>query len=94
MMPNIREEIKTGKLTKKNGFWYVEYVAEVSGDNNWVNLLPLIDTDKESETVGDLLLVEKYNLRVDELEGLDVKWVYVVSNGVLDFGYEYAKLFR
>ena len=43
MMPNITTETKKGKLTKANGKWFVDYVAESAGENKWHNCLPIYE---------------------------------------------------
>lgn len=92
MMPNITTETKKGKLFKTNGKWFVDYIAESYGENNWHNYLPIYELEKESEQIADLLLVEKFNKPVCDLEQLEVDWKYVVTDGVTNFGYEYAVL--
>ena len=92
MMPNITTETKKGKLTKANGKWFVDYVAESAGENKWHNCLPIYELEKESEQIADLTLVQKFNKPVCELEQLEVDWKYVVTDGVTNFDYEYAVL--
>ena len=92
MTPNITTKIMKGRLTKNNGKWFVDYVSERNGENNWHNRLLIYELEKESEQIADLLLVEKFNKPVCELEQLEVDWKYVVTDGVTNFGYEYATL--
>ena len=92
MMSNITTKTKKGKLTKTNGKWFVDYITEPAGENNWHHCLPIYELEKESEQIADLLLVQKFNKPVCELEQLEVDWKYVVTDGVHNFGYEYAVL--
>jgi hypothetical protein len=91
-MSNITTETKKGKLTKANGKWFVDYITEPAGENNWHHCLPIYELEKESEQIADLTLVQKFNKPVCELEQLEVNWKYVVTDGVANFGYEYAVL--
>lgn len=91
-MSNIKTETKKGKLTKANSKWFVDYITEPAGENNWHHCLPIYELEKESEQIADLLLVEKFNKPVCDLEQLEVDWKYVVNDGVTNFGYEYAEL--
>jgi len=84
MMPNITTETKKGKLAKVNGKWFV-IGTRLSG-------LPIYELENESEQIADLTLVQKFNKPVYELEQLEVDWKYVVTDGVTNFGYEYAVL--
>lgn len=91
-MLNITTETKKGKLTKANGKWFVDYITEPAGENNWHHCLPIYELEKESEQIADLLLVQKFNKPVCDLEQLEVDWKYVVTDGTTNFGYEYAVL--
>lgn len=55
MMPNIKTKTRKGKLTKVNGKWFVDYVAESAGENKWHNCLPIYDTETEGEQIADVL---------------------------------------
>ena len=92
MMPNIKTKTRKGKLIKINGKWFVGYISESAGENKWHNRLPIYDTETESEQISDLLLVQKFNKPVCDLEQLEVEWSYAVGDGVTNFGYEYAVL--
>jgi hypothetical protein len=81
-----------GKLTKINNRWFVDYITEPSGKDNWYVCLPIYELENESEEIADLLLVEKFNKPVNELEWLEVDWKYMIGDGVHNFGYEYAVL--
>jgi len=91
-MPNITTETKKGKLTKANGKWFVDSITEPAGENNWHRCLLIYELKEESEQIADLTLVQKFNKPVCELEQLEVDWRYVVTDGVTNFGYEYAVL--
>jgi len=91
-MLNITTESKIGKLTKSNGKWFVDYITESAGENNWHHCLPIYELENESEKSGDLKLVEKFNKPVSELEQMEVQWKYIITNSVTNFGYEYAVL--
>jgi hypothetical protein len=91
-MLNITTETKKGKLTKANGKWFVDYITEPAGENNWHHCLPIYELEKESEQIADLLLVQKFNKPVCDLEQLEVDWKYVVTDSTTNFGYEYAVL--
>lgn len=91
-MLDIKTETKKGKLTKANGKWFVDYITEPAGENNWHHCLPIYELEKESEQIADLLLVQKFNKPICDLEQLEVDWKYVVTASVTNFGYEYAVL--
>jgi hypothetical protein len=91
-MPCVSSEIKKGKLTKVDGKWLVSYITEQAGENNWHSCLPIYELENQSEKVADLKLVERYNVPVCKIEGLSIEWRYVITNGVTNFGYEYATL--
>jgi len=91
-MSNITREIKKGKLTKANGKWFVDYVSETAGENNWHFCLPIYELDNDSEQIADLKLAQKFNKPVYEIEQLEVNWIYRLTDGVTNFGYEYASL--
>lgn len=92
MMPNITPKTNKGKLIKKNGKWFVDFISERAGVNNWHNCLPIYELENKSEQIADLTLVEKFNKSVCDLHQLEVYWKYVVTDGVTNFGYEYAVL--
>lgn len=81
-----------GKLIKNSCKWFIDYVAEKSGENEWHNVLPIFELEKETEQVADLILVKKYNKPVNFLEGTEVEWEYKLTTGTTNFGYEYASL--
>jgi len=89
---NITRKPRKGKLTKANGKWFVDCVSETSGKNNWHDCFPIYELENESEHIADLILVQKFNRPISELEQLDVDWIYLVTDGVTNFGYEYASL--
>jgi hypothetical protein len=84
MMPNITTETKKGKLTKVNGKWFV-IGARSSG-------LPIYELEDKNEQLAVSLLLTKFNTTPDKLEGMEVDWKYIVTNGTTNFGYEYAML--
>ena len=79
-MSENKQQIKKGKLTKANGKWLVQYITEPAGENNWHHCLPIYELEKESEQIADLLLVQKFNKPVSELEQLEVDWKYAVTD--------------
>jgi hypothetical protein len=89
LLENKKQE---GKLKKVNGKWFIDYITEPAGKLNWHHCLPIYELEKDSEKIADLKLVEKFNKSVIELEGLDVEWTYKLTDGFLDFGYEYSTL--
>jgi len=84
--------MKKGKLIKANGKWFVDYIAEPSGEFNWHHCLPIYELEKDSEKIADLKLVEKFNKSVNKLYGFEVEWNYKLTDGIFNFGYEYATL--
>jgi len=92
-------KIQKGKLVKVNGKWFVDYVTEKRGENNWSRRLPIYQLENYSEPIADLKLVQHYNKPVIELHNTDVEWSFLITNVVSEFGkpdtvYEYASLFR
>lgn len=91
-MSNITTETKKGKLTKANDKWFVDYIAEPAGENNWHHCLPIYELEDKNEQLAVSLLLTKFNTTPDKLDGMEVDWRYVVTDGVTNFGYEYAML--
>jgi hypothetical protein len=84
MMPNITTETKKGKLTKVNGKWFVIGASSL--------VLPIYELEDKNEQLAVSLLLTKLNTTPDKLEGMEVDWKYIVTDGVTNFGYEYAML--
>jgi hypothetical protein len=84
MMPKITTETKKGKLSKVNGKWFV-ISAGSSG-------LPIYELEDKNEQLAVSLLLAKFNTTPDKLEGMEVDWKYIITDGVTNFGYEYAML--
>jgi hypothetical protein len=83
-----------GKLTKIKGKWFIDFVFEKRGENNWHHSFPIFELEQETESMADCKLSKYYNKPINELEGLDVDFKYLISDGVTNFAYEYAIIFE
>lgn len=77
------KNIKKGTLTKFNSVWHVSYAAEPSGENVWVNKIPIRNLNNQGEQYADLILVQIFNKPVCNLEGTEVSFYFSEGKAVL-----------
>jgi len=83
-----------GKLTKIKGKWFIDCVFEKRGENYWHHRFPIFELEKEIESIADYKLSKHYNQPINKLEGLEVDFKYLKSDGVTSLAYEYAIIFE